>query len=193
MSIPSAIYRRIRRRETHSPRSTAAITLAIILITICTYTATEIVLAILSRRPLLITLPRLADALVILPKQPGLFVAGLGIVAALAGLILIGAALSPGRQGRRIMASTNTAAIVDDEAIASALARHAASAGNLHADNVRVTISRREAIVRVTPVSGLVVDRAAIADAVETQLRAYSLNAPLRTHIVFRDRAKVEA
>ena len=47
--------------------------------------------------------------------------------------------------------------------------------------------------MRVTPVSGLLVDRAAIADAVETQLRAYSLDYPLRTHIVFRDRAKVEA
>ena len=193
MSAPSAIYRRIRRRETHSPRSTVAMTLAIIIIAICSYAATEIMLSILSRRPLLITLPHLADALVTLPEQPGLVVAGLGMVTALIGLILIGAALSPGRQGRHTLASTNTAAIVDDEAIASALARHAASAGNLHPDNVRVTISRRQAIVRVTPVSGLLVDRAAIAAAVETQLRAYSLDNPLRTHIVFRDRAKVEA
>ena len=193
MSTPRAIYRRIRRRETHSPRSSAAISLAIIIIAICIYTATEIVLAMLSRPPLLITLPHLADALIILPKQPGLFVTGLGIVTALVGLILIGAALTPGRQRRHSLASTNTAAIVDDEVIASALARHAASAGNLHPDNVRVTISRCQAIVEVTPVSGLLVGRGAIADAVETQLRAYSLDNPLRTRIVFRDRAKVGA
>ena len=193
MTTPPTIYRRIRRRETHSPRSTAAITIAIIVIIICIYLATEIVLAILSRRPLLITLPRLADALVILPQQPGLFVAGLGIVTALVGLILIGAALIPGRQRRHTLASTNTAAIVDDEVIASALARHAASAGNLHPDNVRVTISHRQALVEVTPVSGLLVARGAIVDAVETQLHTYSLDSPLRTQIVFRDRAKVGA
>lgn len=193
MTLPPAVYRRILRRETHSPRSTAAIILALVIIIICIYLGTEIVLALLSQRPLLITLPHLADALVILPQQPGLFVEGFGIVTALVGLILIGVALSPGRQSRHTLASTNTAAIVDDEVIASALARHAACAGNIHPDNVRVTISRQRAIVEVTPVSGLLVDRRAISDAVETQLRAYSLDESLRTHTVFRDRAKVEA
>jgi hypothetical protein len=50
----SGIYRRVSRRETHSPRSLVAIVLAVVLILVLAWIGTEIVLALLGAPALLV-------------------------------------------------------------------------------------------------------------------------------------------
>jgi hypothetical protein len=193
MSTQNALYRRITRRETHSPRSTLAIALAVIVILACLLAGTEIVLALASKPPLLATPRSAADFLVDVPRYSAATVIGVGVLAAIVGLALVIAAVAPGRTARHVVATDRSAAIVDNEVIASALARHAARAGQVDPDSVRVSVSHREAVVRVTPVSGLPVDRASVIAAVDRQLHDYGLRRSIRSKVVVAQSGKVGA
>jgi hypothetical protein len=190
---PTGTYRRIARRETHSPRSTLAIVLAVIVIVVCLWFATEIVLGLLNQPPLLVSVPALASAIVAVPSVPVAFLWAFGAVAALLGLVLIVAAVTPGRTARHIVATEQTVSIVDNQVVASALARHAAFAANVNPDNVRVTVSHRRAIVRLVPVSGLPVDVAAVTRAVDEQLAGYRLSPGIRSRVIVNESGKVGA
>lgn len=189
----ATLYRRIRRRETHSPRSTLAIVLAIIVIAVCAWVATEIILRFVGQSPLLLTMPALAQGIVDVPNYPSGAVIAIGVVAALVGVILVVAAILPGRQARHIVSTEHSAAIVDNEVIASALARHAARAGNVDPDNARVSVSHRTAVVRLTPASGMPVDRAAVSEAIGRELTSYDLASPLRSKVLIDESGKVGA
>lgn len=193
MSTQNALYRRITRRETHSPRSTLAIALAVIVILACLFAGTEIVLALASQPPLLATPRTVVDFLVDVPQYSATTVIAVGVLAAIVGLVLVIAAILPGRTARHVVATDRSAAIVDNEVIASALARHAALAGNVDPDSVRVSVSHREAVVRVTPVSGLPVDRASVIAAVDRQLHGYGLRRSIRSTVVVSQSGKVGA
>jgi hypothetical protein len=186
-------YGRILRRETHSPRSALAIAVAVAVIVLCAYAGTEILLAMLNRRALLAApqdmltaLARLGTAAIALPVA-------IGIVLMVLGVLLIIGALTPGRRARHQLAAERAAVVVDNEVIASALARHAAHAGNADPDNTVVSVSTRQAIVRVTPTSGTPVRREAVAEAVREQLAAFELIPPIRPSVVIASGGRVGA
>ncbi len=185
MSTKHPTYRRIRRRETHSPRAVAAIALAIVLILIFAWLGVEIVLRMLNRTPLLVAPLDMATALVEITSLPSPVLVGAGSVIALICVVLVALALSPGRRARHVIASERTVTVVDDEVIASALARRAALAADVSADRTRVTVSRRRADIRLTPTSGFPVDRAAVLDAVTDELDSYELEPALRAPRLF--------
>jgi hypothetical protein len=58
---------------------------------------------------------------------------------------------------------------------------------------VRVSVSHREAVVRVTPTSGLPVDGASVVAAVDEQLHGYSLRRSIRSKIIVAESGKVGA
>ena len=64
------------------------------------------------------------------------------------------------------------AVVVDDEVIASALARRARLAANVTPEQVMVVVSQRQAVVNVRPTSGVPVSENAVREAVEDELRA---------------------
>jgi hypothetical protein len=187
------VYRRILRRETHSPRSVLAITVAVTVIVLCAYIGTEIILAMLNR-PALLAAPQ--DMLTTLgemgtaPIAPSITI---GIILMILGLLLIVGALTPGRRARHQLASARAAVVVDNEVIASALARYATHAGNTNPGNAIVTISARRAVVRMTPTSGIAVRRDAVSDAVREQLAAFELEPPVRASVVVSSSGKVGA
>jgi len=191
MSTHNALYGRITRRETHSPRSTLAIVLAVIVILACALASTEIVLALASQKPLVARPGAVADLLVNMPRYPPATVIAVGVLAAIVGLVLVIAALAPGRTARHVVATERTAAVVDNEVIASALARHAARAGNVDPDSVSVSVSHRQAVVRVTPVSGLPVDRASVISVVDRQLHEFGLRPRLNSKVIVAESGKV--
>lgn len=193
MTDTTTIYRRILRRDIHSPRSTLAIGLAVIAILVCGWIITEVILAMAGQPALLTTLPALAVAVADAANFPAGLVVVVGASVALIGLIIMVFALTPGRRARHVLSSENSAAIVDDEVIASALAHHAARAGHIDPDNVRVDISHRRAHVHVTPTSGLPVDEVTVRSSVEEQLRSYGLSPTLTTTIALARKAKVGA
>ncbi|SFN54240.1 DUF6286 domain-containing protein [Mycetocola miduiensis] len=179
MSSRRSTYQRIRRRETRSPRSVAAIILAIVLISTFAWLAVEIVLGMLNRPPILVAPSVMATALVEITSLPAASLVGGGLVIALTGWAFIALAVTPGRRGRHILESTHTVILVDDDVIASALARHAASAAGIGLDQVRVTVSRKRVEVRLTPTSGILLDRTAVLNVVTDELDSYQLQPTL--------------
>ncbi|MBS3179130.1 MULTISPECIES: DUF6286 domain-containing protein [unclassified Pseudoclavibacter] len=193
MSTNTSLYSRLSRRETHSPRSALAITLAVLLILVAAWIGTEIVLSLLALPALLVApADMFASALGVL-EQPAQYVGIAGVVVAIIGLVLLIAGLAPGRRARHTLTSTRTATVADNAVIASTLARHAAHAGNVSPDNVTVSVSHRRADVHLTPASGLPVDAAAITAAVNQQLERYELNPRVTAKVRVAENGKVGA
>ncbi|WP_371029990.1 DUF6286 domain-containing protein [Pseudoclavibacter sp. JSM 162008] len=193
MSTNTSLYSRLSRRETHSPRSSLAITLAVLLILVAAWIGTEIVLSLLALPALLVApADMFASALGVL-EQPAQYVGIAGVVVAIIGLVLLIAGIAPGRRARHTLSSTRTATVADNAVIASALARHAAHAGNVSPDNVTVSVSHRRADVHLTPASGLPVDAAAITAAVNQQLEQYELTPRVTAKVRVAENGKVGA
>jgi hypothetical protein len=192
MSDTTPLYRRIRRRETRSPRSVLAITLAVLVILASAYAITEMVLHLADQPPLIGDMLTAATATAALADyDPGIVTAA-GVLAALVGLLIMIAALTAGRRSRHVLDTPASSAVVDDAVIASALARHAASAGNVSADAVRVSVSQRHAVIRMTPSSGIEIDKAHVVAVAEEQLGTYGLTPSVRPRVIVEE-AKVGA
>jgi hypothetical protein len=168
-------YQRILRRETHSPRSVLAITVSVVIIVLCVYAGTEIVLGMLNHRALLVAPQDALTAVSGLGTAPTGVPITIGVLLMVLGLFLLVGALTPGRRARHQLPSRRAAVVVDDEVIASSLARQAAHAGNANPDNTVVSVSARRATVRIVPTSGTPVLRSAVADAVHQQLAEFEL------------------
>jgi Family of unknown function (DUF6286) len=192
MSIPYS-YRRILRRELHSPRSVLAISVAFAVIVLCVYVGTEIVLAMLNHRALLAAPQDMLAALSALGSTPVAVPITVGVILAVVGVLLIVAALTPGRRARHQLAADRAAVVVDDEVIASALARNAARVGNIDPDNTVVSVSAHNAEVHLTPATGTPVDREAVSDSVKAQLATFRLTPSVRSSVVIATRGKVGA
>ncbi|NYF11936.1 hypothetical protein HDC34_000230 [Pseudoclavibacter sp. JAI123] len=193
MSTHGSLYSRLSRRETHSPRSALAIILAVMLILVAAWIGTEIVLSLLALPALLVAPADMFTSALGVLEQPTQYVGIAGVVVAIIGLILLIAGLAPGRRARHTLTSTRTATVADNAVIASALARHAAHAGNVSPDNVTVSVSHRRADVHLVPASGLPVDAAAITAAVNQQLEQYELTPRVTAKVRVAENGKVGA
>ncbi len=189
----AGLYRRLARRETHSPRSLLAIVLAVALILVLAWIGTEIVIALLGAPALLVAPVDMFTSAVALVDAPVAIVAAAGIVVAVIGLVLVIAAVSPGRRARHLLAADRTVVVVDNEVIASALARHASTAGNVDPDNATVSVSHRRADVHLTPTSGIPVDEAAVNDDVTRQLESYGLKPTVRARVRVAESGRIGA
>lgn len=185
------LHRRILRRELHSPRSVVAITVAVVLILVCIYVGIEIVLMMLGQPALLVAPQEMLTVLGTLGSAPVEVPIIVGIALMVVGLMLLISAIAPGRRARHELAGSRAAVVVDDEVIASGLARHAAHAGNANPDNTVVSVSKRRAVVRLTPTSGIPVRRDAVSEAVQEQLAEFELTPSLRSSIVVAPAGKV--
>lgn len=125
---PTARDRRVLGRETHSSRSGLAITVASLIIVVCLVVATERVLEFLGRAPLLFSLTDAARTASAPAADLLRVVVPLGIGVALVGLFLLLAAILPARRTRHGLSTDRLAVVIDDEVIASALARTTAAA-----------------------------------------------------------------
>jgi hypothetical protein len=180
----TALYRRIVRRETHSPRCAAATTVAAVLILLLVWIGVESVLAVAGVAPLLANPRTMIAALASLPDSvaPPLLVTA-GAVLAMLGLVLVVLAVAPGRRARHASSVGRTAFVADDRAIASSLARTASRTARVDPDQVIVSIGRRRATVDVRPTSGFPVDAAAVQTAVDAALASYALSPTIRASI----------
>lgn len=190
MSTP-ALYRRVVRRETHSPRSGLAITIAIVLALVLAWLGTESVLAAIGQRPLLVAPKDIVTAVLTAATAPAPLLVTLGVVAAIVGLVLIIMSLVPARQGRRGSTSDRTAVVVDDRVIAQSLARTAAYAGEIDPSQVSVSVGTRSARVDVTPTSGRAVDKREIQEAVDAEVASYDYRPALRAKVRLSEKGVV--
>ncbi|TFB75898.1 hypothetical protein E3O06_04465 [Cryobacterium glaciale] len=189
----SATYGRIIRRELHSPRSAAAIAVAVTIMLLCGWLGTEIVLHLINEPALLATPADLAEGVASASTAPAPLLAGLSVGCGLVGLLLVVLAGAPGRRARHQIDSERTVTVVDDEVIASALAGRSARVGGIDPDNTRVSISRRLATVHLVPTSGRPVHQGAVLDAVRGQLDGLNPRPPLQSRVVVALGGKVGA
>jgi hypothetical protein len=184
-------YQRISRRELHSPRSVAAITLAVLTAAACLWLMTEIVLHLLGRPGLLATPAEIAHTVAGAGAAPPALVGAIGVVVTLIGALLLFVALAPGRRSRHLLAVERAVTIVDSEVIASALARDVASAAGVAPDNARVTVTGRHVTVHLTPTSGIPVNRTAALTAVQLHLHALGLRRVLQPKVIVATQGRV--
>lgn len=168
---------RVIRRETHSPRSGLSVVAAILVTVAAIYALLESVLAALGE-PAWLVHP--LDALTWLAELPGpypqILLGAAGVLMALVGLIFLGHGLLPGRRARHVIANPRVAIVVDDEVIASALAKSARMAAGVTREQIMVVVSARLVQVNVRPTSGIRLSEQKIQAAVESQLTAMGLD-----------------
>ena len=167
----------ILKRETHSSRAVASIIAAVLVIALCIYALLETAVRAVGQPPWLVDPQTAAERAVALPNgvQP-LLLGVVGAVLVMAGLFFVLNAVLPGRRARHQLRDNRAAVVVDDEVIASALARRARLAANVSQEQVMVTVSRQRVEVNVRPTSGVSLRRDAVLAAVQDELRDMGLS-----------------
>ena len=175
---PQPDMRRVVYRETHSSRAAVATVAAVLVMGLAGYGLLESAVHAIGQPAWLIEPQLAAERIVALPAGiPPLLLGASGAVVAMVGLFFLLNAILPGRRARHVLNGTgsSSAVVVDDEVIASALARSARLAANVTPEQVMVVVSRRQVIVNVRPTSGVPVAEAAVLAAVQDELSGMSL------------------
>jgi len=166
---------RILRRETHSSRAGAATIAAVLVIVLCVYALLESGVRAVGQPPWLIDPSTAAERAIALPEGISpLLLGASGAVIAMVGLFFLLHAVLPGRRARHLLRDPRTAVVVDDEVLASALARRARTAANVTQEQVMVVVSRQLVVVNVRPTSGSRVSEEAVRSAVQAELEEMS-------------------
>jgi Family of unknown function (DUF6286) len=168
---------RILRRETHSSRAPLSVIAAIILTLAAVYGLLESMLRALGQPAWLIDPITAARKLSQLPDGVSPILLGVaGVLFLLVGLVFLAHAVLPGRRARHVIKDPRVAVVVDDEVIASALARRARLAAGVTREQVMVVVSARAVQVNVRPTSGIRLQESVIQAAVEAELAAMALD-----------------
>lgn len=180
----SDYLRHILRRETHSARSGAAIVAAILVAAGALYCLLEMTLGATGQDPWLLHPLDAAQRAAGLPgATPTPLLAAAGALLALLGLIFLCNGLLPGRRARHIIVHPRVAIAVDDEVVASALAKRARMAAGVTREQVMVIVSARTVQVNIRPTSGRRLSEEHIKSAVEAELEAMALEPTPTVHI----------
>ncbi|MDP5226427.1 MULTISPECIES: DUF6286 domain-containing protein [Arthrobacter] len=167
----------ILRRELTPSRSIAALLAGVLVVLLCVYFLLETILALFRLPGWLIDPDEALNWVAGLPGTgPGPVLALGGAVLAMVGFFFLVSALMPGRRARHSLPHPVLAVVVDDEVVASALARRARLAANVSPAQVMVTVARAQVLVNVRPTSGLRVTDDAVERAVTEELDAMGLS-----------------
>lgn len=167
----------ILKRETHSSRAVASIIAAALVIVLCVFALLETAVRAIGQPAWLVDPQTAAEQAVALPSGiPPLLLGVAGAVLVMAGLFFFLNAILPGRRARHLLRDGRAAVVVDDEVIASALARRARVAANVSQQQVMVTVSRQQVQVNVRPTSGVPLKPEVLLAAVQDELRDMRLS-----------------
>ena len=167
--------RRVLYRETHSSRAAVSVAAAILVLVLAAYGVLESGVHAVGQPAWLIEPQVAAQRIVDLPAGISpLLLAAIGAVLAMLGLIFFLNGVLPGKRARHLLSGAPgeglPAVVVDDEVIASSLARRARLAANVTPEQVMVVVSQRQVLVNVRPTSGIPVDQDRVLDAVRDEL-----------------------
>ncbi|WP_431806779.1 hypothetical protein [Microbacterium paraoxydans] len=180
MTAPAST-RRLLRRETRSsrtaPATVLAVLLAVVLLGLLGVGAAAAVDAGF-RADATALLADVAEAL----RVPAVAIAT-GAVLVVLAVLLLALAVLPGRRARRARLSGRTALVVDDGVLADAIADGVARRTGVPRSRVSVTVGRRSATVRLTPTSGVPVDREAAQTAAADVLSEVGFALTPRVHV----------
>ena len=167
--------RRVVYRETHSGRAVVSVVAAVLVLVLAGYGVLESGVHAGGQPAWLVEPQVAAQRIVDLPAgMPPLLLAAIGAVLAMLGLIFLLNGILPGKRARHLLAGAAgeglPAVVVDDEVIASSLARRARLAANVTPDQVMVVVSQRQVLVNVRPTSGVPVNPDRVLEAVRDEL-----------------------
>ncbi|MCC4908345.1 DUF6286 domain-containing protein [Microbacterium sp. cx-59] len=170
--------RRVLRRESHSPRTTAMVVSALIVVIVAGYLAVEAVLFLVGAAPLLIGPGALLQQAATLPEQgANTIVIAVAAVVAIIGAVLVFLALAPGRLAKHAMTAEGEAGVlVDNGVLASGLAHRISSEAGIDRDRLTVGVGHRSVDVTVRPDAGVPLPLDAVREIGERELAAYSLH-----------------
>jgi hypothetical protein len=174
--------RRVVYRETHSTRAAVAIAAAVLVTVLAAYGLLEAAVHAIGQPAWLIEPQVAAQRIVALPAGiTPLLLGAIGAVIAMAGLVFLLNGILPGRRARHLLSGDGQAAgrpavVVDDEVIASSLARRARLAANVTPEQVMVVVSQRQVLVNVRPTSGVPVDEGTVLAAIQDELDQMALD-----------------
>ncbi len=169
------LMRRVLYRETHSSRASVSIAAAALVLILAAYGVLESGVHAVGQPAWLIEPQVAAQRIVDLPAGISpLLLSAIGAVLAMLGLIFFLNGVLPGKRARHLLAGAPgeglPAVVVDDEVIASSLARRARLAANVTPEQVMVVVSQRQVLVNVRPTSGIPVDQDRVLDAIRDEL-----------------------
>jgi hypothetical protein len=176
---PQLDMHKVVHRETHSSRAAVSTVAAVLVMVVAGYGLLESAVHAIGQPAWLIEPQQAAERIVALPAGlPPLLLGAGGAVVAMVGLFFLLNAVLPGRRARHVLQSGDSAiaVVVDDEVIASALARSARLAANVTPEQVMVVVSQRQVTVNVRPTSGVPVTEQAVLAAVEDELTEMALD-----------------
>ncbi|NUS35956.1 MAG: hypothetical protein HOQ04_05780 [Pseudarthrobacter sp.] len=167
--------RRILYRETHSSRAAVATVAAVLVMVLAAYGVLEAGVHAVGQPAWLIEPQVAAQRIIDLPAgMPAMLLVAIGAVLAMLGLVFLLNGILPGRRARHRLAGVQQdglpAVVVDDEVIASSLARRARLAANVTPEQVMVVVSQRQVLVNVRPTSGVPVNPDVVLAAVRDEL-----------------------
>lgn len=181
MSTP--VFRRIVRRETHSPRTVAMIVAIAVLIAVLVLAGIEVTLAALAQPELLVSPGAAVAWVVALPEQNvGLGITG-GAVLAIVGVAFLALGLAPGRLPKHQMQLDGRAVVVDNGVIAASVAQRISAETGIAREDVTVGVSHRFVDVTVRSRFGDEQDAAPIEHVVKRELAAYALTPSVKHRV----------
>ncbi|PYY44282.1 hypothetical protein [Curtobacterium sp. MCBD17_023] len=185
--------RRLVRRETSASRSASVVVAMTIVVLVAVTLATAAVAVLLGQRIAGVDPRDLVDAAVRAPAGlTGAVVVAVGAVLALLGLWSLLHGLLPARRPRHVLRSDRLGVVVDDEVLASAAARAARSATRLAPEAAVGSVGRRTLDVVLLPASGVDVDQASAAAAVDRELAAVDVVPPVTARVRVRPTGRVD-
>ena len=163
MTDHTALYRRLLRREMHSPRSGAAVVVAALLAVMLFASLGLAAWAVWDSQMRSTASAWIEGALT--GASNSVVLTAVGAIALIVSILLLVVALTPGRRARHARMTGRIALVVDDGVLADAAADAVARHCGLDRSQVSTTMSRRTLTVRVTPTSGVGVDSDRVAAA----------------------------
>lgn len=187
------VHRRVLRRETTASRSGTVVVAMLLVVLLAAVVVVAASAVLLGQRVLGVDPRAVVDAAA---QAPGgldtTVVVTVGAVVAVLGLTLLLQGLLPKRLPRHTMPSERLAVVVDDEVLASAVARAARSATRLGPDAAVGTVGRRTADVVLRPAAGVDVPVLDATDAVQRELDAVAAQPSVTAHVRVQSTGRVD-
>ncbi|MEJ6489166.1 DNA/RNA endonuclease G [Leucobacter sp. USCH14] len=181
--MSNSVLNRGVRRETHSPRTVAAVAVLVVLAAAAVFVGIEIVRWLTGLGPLLVTPGDGLNALAQLPdaEPQGAVVAG-GAIAALLGLVLVWLAIGPGRRPRHALSGHPIAVVCDNGVLASAIAEQLRRSLDLAPGAVVVGVGSRSIDVTVRPAPGQNIEKDRVRALAAEEIDRYELSPGVKVH-----------
>lgn len=181
------------RRETHSSRALISVILALLLMAVLGYLATEGVLAALGRPPLLAAPQDLWEqAPVALQEKSRPLVIIVGVVLGLFGLGLLAKAVLPGTLSKHALRDERAAYVADDSVMASGISRLVREEAGLPQGTVSTAVSKRRSLSTITPSTGRPLDQEQMLKFTKDEVTSWNLQPRLKTTVKVAPEGRLE-